>query len=112
MVAYVDEKLLQYPTIRHINCHAVIPVQHTRCPACSNYRTTLRVKLSRCQDVDRSDPSSRMNDRWRSAADLIGKMSRLRTMNRITNEKLQRAESKLSKMIESKGLEVRISYEW
>lgn len=56
---------------------------------------------------NRCDPSSKMNDRWRSESDILGKMCNLRTLSRAVTEKLQRTERKLSEMIESKGIEVR-----
>ena len=44
LVAFVDLKLLLFPTIRHVDCHVVLhpSLKGPRCVPCMNYRPSLR----------------------------------------------------------------------
>ena len=115
IVAYLDKDLLPYPTIRHTNCHVVVTTSSKvpKCPPCIRYQATLRVLLSREKETVlavRTDPSSKMNDRWRTTPELKEKMSRLRQLKKVSCERLRRTEAKLSEVIQSEGVQVITCY--
>ena len=59
LVAYVDLKLLLFPTIRHVDCHVVLhpSLKGPRCVPCMNYRPSLRSFQLR----QRNESSSKTN---------------------------------------------------
>ena len=88
--------------------HLTVP----KCPLCIRYQATLRVLLSRQKNTVwavRTDPSSRMNDRWRTTPELKEKVSRLRQLKKLVCVKLQRAEAQLHQLIHTEGVQVRTS---
>lgn len=110
-VAYVDEKLLSFQTIRHVKCHVLISpsTPSPKCPICISYNSTLRKLLSRQNNsnaIARTDPNSKMNDRWRTTSELKDKMTKLKIQKRAATERMQRLEMKLSEMIKRDGMEV------
>lgn len=112
VIANVEEDLLPYRTIRHANCDVVLAptCQQHRCQACSQYRSTLNVFYSRerssSHDIARNDPSSKMNDRWRSHSELKEKISKMRKKNKSTLEQLKHARTTIKESIENVGIEV------
>lgn len=56
----------------------------------------------------RIDPSSKMNDRWRSADELAEKMTKLKAQKRAAKEKLKRMECKIKELIDRDSIEVNI----
>ena len=106
LVAYVDTKLLSFPTIRHVDCHVVLhpSLKGSRCVPCMNYRPTLR--SSHLRQTDKTAHSSKTNERWMTSQELKGKIQSLKKDNKATVAKLKRTEAKLARLIEEESIEV------
>lgn len=108
-VAYVDSKLLPFPTIRHIDCHVVLPaaLKGPRCDPCMKHRSSLRSFYLRQTSaaVDTSS-SSKTNERWMTDTELKGKINSLKQEKKATCEKLRRVQLRLTEMIEKESIEV------
>ena len=79
LVAYVDLKLLPFPTIRHVDCHVVLhpSLKGPRCVPCMNYRPSLRSFQLRQRNENMDTSSSSKTN-----ADVIkGKIHSLKKKN-------------------------------
>ena len=105
LVAYVDLKLLSFPTIRHVDCHVVLhpSLKGPRCVPCMNYRPSLRSfqLRQRNENMDTSSPS-KTNERWMSSEELKGKIHSKN--QKATVAKLKRTQGKLAKLIEEESI--------
>ena len=106
MVAFSDDRLLQYPTIRHSSCGYLLPPDSAaKCQECKKYTSTLRAQLS-CHNshhaalVVRTDASSHVSYQCLTKEE-IERMRKLHEKLRTTQKERDRL-----KVVESEGVDV------
>ena len=101
---------LPTPTIRHVSCSILLPKDSkaSRCHVCSQYSSSLDVIYRRQMEKsrERTDPTSKMNDRWRTTDELMEKMSRLKSTTKATTQQLKRTIERLENLISRDGVQV------
>ena len=106
MVACVESKVLSRSTICHSMCELLTNTSSERCMECIAYRNTLRASCSKQahQNTPRSDPSSSVNYRYLSEAELKDRLRAMHDLQRNTQKKLERLKTKIAKSVERTGV--------
>ncbi len=110
VTASLDSKT-EPPTIRHAKCAQLLAedCETKRCSSCVSYRKTLHAMLSRhdkSSSASKTAPDSHVNYRYLSTPEKVERLSRLHTLQRQTNLRLQRMKAKIEQVAEEKGIEV------
>ena len=106
MVANVESKILSVPTIRHSNCELLCNSPTERCPECTLYRNNLRASCSKQtrQKAPRSNPSSCVNYRYLSEAEVRDRLRATHNLQRNTKKKLERFRARITKSVQKDGV--------
>ena len=109
-VAFLDERALPQPTIRHSECALLLSEEDpVRCQRCDVYRRTLRVmtcrhRRSQEQAQNTSAPSSHTNYRYLSTPEKVDRLRRLHDDSRCLQKKLRRREDRIAALIAREGV--------
>ena len=105
-VAILDEKVcinvdgvLHFSTVRHVNCSILLSSHLSICPACSAYRSTLRVMVSRHKNATSSNIHG--NVRYLRTPQRAAYIKSLQRAIRTKNRQLIRLKSKLKDLMSS-----------
>ena len=105
-VAILDEKVCiqidgewHFSTVRHVNCSILLTSQLSICPACSRYRNTLRVMVSRHKKAAISNTHG--NVRYLRTPQRYAYIKSLQRAIRTKNRQLARLTSKLQDLMSS-----------
>ena len=108
--AFLDERALPQPTIRHSECALLLSEEDpVRCRWCDVYRQTLRVmtcrhRQSQEQAQNTSAPSSHTNYKYLSTPEKVDRLRRLHDDSRCLQKKLYHHEDRIAALIAREGV--------
>lgn len=97
-----DEEL--YSTVRHVDCEIISST--AMCPACTNYRNTLRALVCKQTKTKTLKPHPKMNTRFLRTPQRNAHIKSLRAAIQNKNRQLKRIRHKLEEIVESDGVTV------
>ena len=110
VVATVDMKRLDFPSLFHANCEVIIETTKSqRCTACEKHRHSLTGLKSRKSHDKSTHPSSHTSYAALRTPEIVERLHHMHKENKLLKKQISRLQQKISSAIATEGVEVDVN---